>query len=240
MSREIRRLGFDAREIDTMHGAHWDVASPGLLRRLCRAVKSGDVRGLTLAPHPCGSFSVAQDRTGRLRSEEFPWGLTDRSAERRSKVAEGNRVARAIVRLIHVAQRCKIPWVLENPHSSRFWLLPPLRRLSGMNGVETSVVEFCMCGTKWRKRTRFLSGGVEADDLCRLRRLVCQGEQGLCGRTLLPHFRLSGTGPGGRPWTAIAQPYPQKLCRHLAWILTERARHEYADRSYRQLVGNRP
>lgn len=117
VATEIRRLGFDAREVDTVHGAEWDVASPRLLRRLGRALRSGEVLGLMVAP-PCGSFSVAQGRTGRLRIFGFPWGLPDLKPERRAKVDEGNRVARAVARLLLVARKFGIPWVVENPHSS--------------------------------------------------------------------------------------------------------------------------
>jgi len=239
VSRAIRALGFDSREIDILHGPRWDVRSRRLQAQLARSIRSTEVIAMMCAP-PCASFSVAQDRSGKLRDREHPWGLPGLRTEQQARVDEGNSVARAILKLARMAERHRLPWIIENPHSSRFWNLPDIAALRSLPSVSESVVDFCMCGTMWRKRTRFLSGNIEECDLERLRGLRCQGRNGICARTRLPHFRLSGCAPSNKPWTVIAQPYPHRLCSHLAWLLTENARSRFANESYRQLMGNRP
>ena len=61
--------------------------------------------------------------------------------------------------------------------------------------------DFCFWGTAWQKRTGLLFINFNPRELAG----TCPGCKS--------HTVLRGQGPGGVPWTRIAQPYPFKLCR---------------------------
>ena len=109
-----------------------------------------------------------------------------------------------------------IPWILENPHSSKCRFLPPMQKLMSSPHTQVIVVDFCQYGTKWRKRTRLLAGNVEYDDIQRLIQHRCVGTKGICTRTGRRHFQLTGSNKKGIPYTRLAQPYPSGLCQVLS------------------------
>ena len=182
-----------------------------------------------LAP-PGDSFSAARDRASVVRTRDWPWGLPPEflSIAEQKKIQLGNACFRSCISLIRLLDRHRTPWILENSASSKCWYLPYFHRLCSQPHVQTVISDFCQFGTRWRKRTRFCCGNIELDDLHRLQH-KCSGH-GMCSRTGRPHFQLTGTGPGNRNWTAIAQSYPVKLSEALAYSLT--ARWHYNSFSY--------
>lgn len=217
VAKAARALGFSAREWELLHGDNSDLTRPCVLYKLEQDIKNGKVLAAMLAP-PCSSFSPARDRTCVIRSKEFPYGLANLSDKDAEKVRVGNLCFKSAFRIIRVLNKYNVPWILENPHSSKCWYLPEFRKLMSLSSVHVRVTDFCCYGTKWRKRTRLLIGNVEYEDSLRLQR-TCSGTRGFCGRTNKQHFQLTGSGPGGVPWTRIAQPYPKRLCHHLAHVL---------------------
>ena len=167
----------------------------------------------------CTSFSRARDRTKMIRSHRFPWGLPKRflSPHEQESIRIGNSLFGACFRIIDCCLLHNIPWILENPLSSRCWNLPRLRQLQASPDIVNIHADFCQFGTAWKKPTLFLASRV--DDVHRLSR-VCRGSHGACSRTYKPHWLLTGAGPGGVPWTQLAEPYPTPLCRALAHVLT--------------------
>eukprot|EP00975_Prorocentrum_lima_P051623 10810770-Prorocentrum_lima.AAC.1 len=148
----------------------------------------------------------------------FPWGRPDISPKDTEKVQQGNATMQATLKLVAAFHKLSIPWVVEHPATSKAWYLPEVQALLRLPGVRLMQCDFCQYGSRWRKRTRFMCGHIDHNDLQRLSR-QCSGK-GVCSRTGRPHIQLTGSGPGGVPWTRIAQPYPGALCHHLAHCLT--------------------
>lgn len=169
----------------------------------------------------CTSFSRARDRTKVIRNHRYPWGIPRRflSEHEVNSIRIGNAVFRSCFKIIDCCLQYNIPWILENPFSSRCWNLPRLRFLQGCNFIQAIHADFCQFNTAWKKPTLFLCFGI--GDEHRLARR-CQGEKGLCSRTSKRHFLLTGSAPTGTPWTKVAEPYPTGLCRALAHVLTHR------------------
>lgn len=211
-------MGFNTREWELLHGENHDLTSLAVLSKVKQDIQHGKVLAAMLAP-PCSSFSIARDRTMVVRSPAFPWGLPDLPQHELAKVNIGNACFRSAFKLIHTLDRVGIPWILENPHSSKCWYLPPMRRLLDSHHTLVAVVDFCQYGTKWRKRTRLLAGNIDTDDFQRLLHRRCQGIKGVCSRTGRKHFQLTGSNKKGIPWTRVAQPYPSALCHDLAHAL---------------------
>lgn len=104
------RLGFASCEWDIRHGHQCDLTSRAVLRKLKCDVKAGKVLAVMLAP-PCSSFSVARDRT-KLSHQDW------------AKIELGNAFFRSRFSLIRLLDKFSVPWILENPHSSKCWYLP--------------------------------------------------------------------------------------------------------------------
>ena len=210
-----RKLGFKVFEYDVIHGPSYDLTAPALQARILNAMRTKQVLGVMMAT-PCTSFSVARDRTAVIRNRKFPWKLPHHQLSPKDavKVDIGNACARATLKFTRACNRHSIPWAVENPHSSKLWLLPEFERLACDPHTQVKVVDFCAYGTPWRKRTRLMFGNVDACDLARLDRCRCIGRY--CSFQSGRHFQLTGAGPNHKPWTLIAQPYPARLCRDLA------------------------
>ena len=223
VAKAARRLGFSAREWELLHGENSDltrlVTRPCVIYKFEQDIKHGKVLAAMLAP-PCSSFSPARDRTCVVRTKDAPYGLDNLSPKDAEKVRIGNLCFKAAFRIIRVLNKYNVPWILENPHSSKCWYLPEIQNLMNLPSVHVRVTDFCCHGTRWRKRTRFLIGNINEQDTMRLQQ-TCSGTRGFCGRTNQQHFQLTRSGPRGVPWTRIAQPYPKRLCHHLAHSLLD-------------------
>ena len=224
VAKACRQLGFSAKEWEIARGCQFDLTHPSVLKRIKYDVDQLLVLAAMLAP-PFSSFSVARDRTAAIRTRQFPWGLPDDQLldTDRTKIQQGNQCFKAAIRIISWLDTHHIPWILENPATSKCWYLPPLQKLESSPHVVAVFTDFCQYGCRWRKRTKLLCGNLDTQDLHRLQRL-CTGQE-LCSQTHKPHFRLTGSNHQGIPWTHIAQPYPTGLCRDLAFALTSPAHY---------------
>ncbi len=217
----MRRLGFNAREYEVRRNPLYDLTCRKTLKHIHADFDKGLVIAAMLAP-PCDTFSPARDRTAVIRTKDCPWGLprhlvSDKDWE---KLKRGNQTMRAAIGIAKHMLKRNLPWALENPHPSKCWSIPGLKTLSADTHVDVMVVDFCAYGTPWRKRTRILVGNVAEPDLGRLANKRCPATDGFCPFRNRKHFELTGSSHDGTPWARIAQPYPAKLCRDLAHILT--------------------
>ena len=217
VARAARALGFSTREWELLQGENHDLTKPAVQSKIKTDIQRGLVLAAMLAP-PCSSFSPARDRARVIRTRDCPWGLPNLPLHEVHKLEVGNACFRAAIKIIKWLDKHGIPWILENPSTSKAWLLPPLVQLEQANHTQSIVTDFCQFGTRWRKRTKLLVGNMDPDDIARCCRL-CHGPPGGCSRTHKKHFQLTGSARNGVPWTRIAQPYPPQLCHHLAYSL---------------------
>ena len=123
--------GFVARSWEiNEHPVKGDLCHPRTRRALVRDIMQGLVLAAMLAP-PCGSFSVARNRTSVIRTRKEPWGITFRplNAKEAAALEQGNATARAALGFIAVLQQCKVPWCLEHPLTSYLWKTPEVMAL---------------------------------------------------------------------------------------------------------------
>ena len=224
VGRALRQQGFRVYEYDIANGSQYDLTSPKNLHNILTAIRSGQVLGVMLAT-PCTSFSVARDRTCVIRDALHPWGLPREQLcdTDYKKIQVGNACARASLQIAHACVAYNVPWIIENPHSSKLWWVPEFEALACLPSSQVRIVDFCAYRRPWRKRTRFLFGQVDPQDLDRFLPRRCCEVHGRCSFRSGKHFNLTGSGPNNIPWTLIAQPYPPLLCKDLAHALGARA-----------------
>ena len=218
VAKQCRKLGYRAKECDILHGPGGDLTSSRVLRHIRQDINAGKVLAAMLAP-PCTSFSIARDRAKVIRTKEQPWGVDPELLNDKEKhiLHIGNLCFRSALRVVGWLHRKGIPWILENPFTSKCWWLPPVRKYLEDPACIRVATDFCQFGTPWRKRTLLLCGNLDSQDVDRLQR-QCQGPT--CSRSGRPHFQLTGSNAKGIPWTRVAQPYPAALCKALAFSLT--------------------
>ena len=115
--------------------------------------------------------------------------------------------------MLELAVERNIPFVLENPLTSRMWLMPSLSRFISKSGARFSQVDYCQYGTDWRKPTGLLHW--HSRNLEQILK-VCQPHRGVCSCSNRQHVRLVGRDATGTFWTLRAQPYPITFCKDIA------------------------
>ena len=223
-ARHVSRLSVC--EIDIKLDPLHDLCKKSLQSFILWLIHCDKIAGVWLGT-PCTSWSRARRNDGRgpppLRSNEALWGLPGLSDQDQERVREGNALARFSLRVFDICHRFGIPVGLENPATSRLWLVPQMQRLLDQPNVQLSVTDYCQDGMAWRKRTKVLSTHVDFRSVPRL----CMGKHGFCSRTHHKHVQLSGTCGKGF-LTRVAQPYPRNFCRRVATCFEQAI---YAQRS---------
>ena len=217
-SKAMRRVAkgqFECFEVDIMHGNQFDLSSSYVQKEILGLLKRGIVVFVWLGT-PCNSWSRARRWDGRgpgpLRDDhEFLMGLPNLSPVDQGKVHLGNRLMRFTAKVFRVCMEMGIPVTLENPHSSRLWLAPPIKHLLAHKQVEHGYTDYCQDHQPFRKRTRLMWSAIQLRSSLK----QCTGARGLCSRTGASHEQLSGS-VNGKFRTLLAQPYPHGLCRRLA------------------------
>ena len=130
---------------------------------------------------------------------------------------------KAVVKILNALTQALVPWILENPRSSRMWHLPEIDRLIRSKHAAFATGDVCQYGTRWRKRTGYLCMHCNPSTAERLLGKRCCGSHGVCSRSGERHRLLQGSGVGGKPLTLIAQPYPPKLAAVLSKTIVDAA-----------------
>ena len=182
-------------------GPNQDVLSEQNKSLIERLLRSGFILGLGAAIF-CSSFSRAVRPP--VRSASLPYGLPNLSRKMEEKVKLGNRHAQWLAHLLQVCIELKIHFWVENPDGSFLWYLDEFVELGARTASQVFRLDYCTLGTKWRKRSRFLTS------------THLRGQKFWCSRDHT-HLRLSGWSKvHGRSWTRVAQTYPKRLCFYLA------------------------
>ena len=132
--------------------------------------------------------------------------------------------------IIKLCDKYHLPWIVENPHATKLWLLPEFQQLLQASHTEVRVVDFCAYSRPRRKRTQLLFGNVFSQDLDRLsHRPIDAAQVTLEGAVFVNasifSVQLTGSGPGNVAWINIATPRPLQgpcacsvLCLHDSWL----------------------
>ena len=214
-----KRQGGAGEQFEIEKGPQYDLTSSTVVEPLLAAIRNSSYRGVMIAT-PCTSWTIARDRNSQIRTRNYLWGLPGLPKQLKHVVQLGNNCARTTEKVLCECLESGTKGILENPATSRLFLLKSMRRLLNKYPDKVSFVvgDFCQFGTPWKKPTGFLCVNIAPADVALLGRR-CTKTNGCCNKTGKPHIVLSGTSPQGVPWTRVAQPYPNALCSLLAKIL---------------------
>ena len=217
------KLGVAARVWDLEKGEEFDLTRASVCGGFRRDVADNKVIAGMIAT-PCRTWGPGGNRSFKLRSRLEPWGRTDVSmtAAQSTRLQEGNATMRAALKCIHALHKARAPWIHEHPSGTFAYMSEEWQRLLDDPSVMVVMLDQCMFGCKWRKRTMLVCGNLDEDDVARLRK-GCTGKNGYCSRTGQKHFHLEGKTTEGVPWTSIAQRYPARLYNALAHVLCAQA-----------------
>ncbi len=208
----LKRLGWRIHCFDVKHGPHEDLSLPAVQKYVMTLIAQADFVHIGL---PCNTYSSALRGKTVLRTRSHPFGRPDLTEAQRHKVGVHNELLAFTCRVLRFCRRHKIAVSLENPASSKLWRMPPIAQES--RDAKRAAVDYCAFGTRWRKRTSFLFW--RCDPLLGLNHFRCKLVNGSCCFSGRPHQKLTGHAPGGLPWTAVAEPYPRRLCPKIAEIV---------------------
>ena len=151
-----------------------------------------------------------------LTTEAGIHGLHELSAKDKARVEEANVLLAHTISLIKTAYNKGIPILMENPKSSRIWLMPNMIQLLGGTDHEIVHVDYCQYGeATWRKPTIFVTWNLPG-----LKLNKCSNFQ-RCSRTGKPHTSLIGK-KNCTFLTKLAEPYPSEMCEQIATYVLQR------------------
>ena len=217
MSRSWASVWLSAWALDICIDPRHDLNSRAVRSWIRHQMKIGVIIFLWFA-FPCGTFSRARRNNsgpGPLRGDtpELVWGVPGLLGNDAARVKAANGLLKHMVALCRFAQRLGIPFVIENPLTSRLWLVPDIVTLGSSPAAAIGVHDFCQSGTPWQKGTKLLTVGCnEIAIQCRR----CHPRAKLCSNSGKRHFVLEGKDAAGIFWTKRAEPYPAKFCALIA------------------------
>lgn len=212
LARAAATAGYRALALDVLFGTSCDLLNPSVRHFVKEFARLNPVK-LVWFGLPCQSWSRARRLDGGplpLRDDDvFLWGKVNLSKIDSQKVNLGNQLLLHTVAMIHHFHAAQIPWVLENPWTSRCWLTAQLRELIAYPNVTLSRADFCQFNVPWRKATGLMFGHLDLSPMCK----TCAGSSQRCSSSGKRHIVLQGKDSFGHWWTHRAQAYPAAFCK---------------------------
>ena len=160
-------------------------------------------------------------------------GLSHIKGKDLARVRAANRLVRRMCGLCRLCNSLDIAYYIENPRTSRLWLLPPILHLSNLRDTQIAQFDFCQFGTPWRKATSVLVYGNP--NLAQQQR-VCHFLIGyFCSGSGKRHVQLTGVDEHGQHLTHVAEPYPARLCKHWSSLIKDQAISDHMTARMRSL-----
>ena len=223
-AKAVHAAGWAAEGWDHADDPRADLLDDSLIECLVLRISRKEVAGVH-AGLDCKTWSRARKNDGRgpppLRDDTNVYGLPLLAAADTEKVRIANRMLANVLRLLAAAIEAGVPFSIENPRSSRLWLVPELLDYARSAGAEWAHVDYCQYQVPWRKSTTFLLFNWLPAQPSLLR---CTGCQKRCSATGKAHITLKGKDPLCVFWTSRACPYPVALCRDLAKLVVAKAK----------------
>ena len=226
LSKFLYLVGFDPIAVDHHFNRHqqqfpcinFDLSADGVPGEVADLINDEDVAFCHFAP-PCGTCSRAREidlgHRGQpmpLRSDAEPWGLASLGTEDRRRVESANRVYKNLDQIVSLLDKLGVPFAVENPRSSRYWMLPGLLTSSTSSGGLIDVdFQDCAFGGGTPKWCRWRSKFIDLSSLAR----KCDG--------LHEHvpWRRRRSDNFVELATKDTAQYPDDLCKSVAALVAE-------------------
>ena len=198
LAATLANQGFPSESYEILRAEAENVFRPDVSKRIFALMSQKQLAAVWIGIS-CASFTRARRAPPNSRmpkplrgdSPNEIYGLPDLCPKDEARVTLGNRQVRWAARVIRACIKHEIPVIVENPSSSRIWLVPEIVRLLPFSCCNL-VTHQCMFGATHNKPTRLVSWGMDVS--CMLRKCSCK--HGICDRTGLRHKVLTGKENG--------------------------------------------
>lgn len=218
MSQAMSKKGFRCAAWDIEYNSGCNILDPAVIKALWKFILQHHVVLIWLGM-PCQSWSRARRWDGGpppLRDDAVEiWGRQNLNKSDKQKTLAGNVLLLWTTTFVTLCNILSIPWIIENPWTSRSWNTPDMQRLI-KKGASLHQVDYCQYGVPWRKSTGLMLFGIP--QIASILKTGCPN-QGRCSRTSKRHIILSGKDSNDVWWTHRAQPYPHQLCYDIACFM---------------------
>lgn len=218
MSQAMSKKGFRCAAWDIEYNSGCNILDPAVIKALWKFSLQHHVVLIWLGM-PCQSWSRARRWDGGpppLRDDAVEiWGRQNLNKSDKQKTLAGNVLLLWTTTFVTLCNIISIPWIIENPWTSRSWNTPDMQRLI-KKGASLHQVDYCQYGVPWRKSTGLMLFGIP--QIASILKTCCPN-QGRCSRTSKRHIILSGKDSNDVWWTHRAQPYPHQLCYDIACFM---------------------
>ena len=167
----------------------------------------------------CSSFSRAVRPP--VRSRSCPDGLQQLTSGMQQKVELGNSHSVVLCRFIAQCSLYGVRFWVENPDGSYLWLQQHWKDIGANDYHNCLRLDYCVCGTPWRKRTRLFTD------------LHLAGQSCFCDRRHVHRKLVGWSRVHGCSWTKVAQALLGILLEQFGYYLFESGQSLYL---YRQIL----
>ena len=207
--------------VDITHDPQWDLTLPNTYDSICALALEGLLDVFVAGP-PCNTVSrlrhlFLENGPRPLRSRVLPWGLPGLSANENSRLIEANRLWLNTMSLAEIVSMQGGGHLIEHPGDPgepypSLWCTTEMTEMEARTNAVRSHMHQCPFGGIAPKYTIW-SGAI--DEMPSLDQVWCPGisDSHVHG---ISHGRKSD----GTFYSRALQRYPNKLCRHIAWMIS--------------------
>ncbi len=226
MAAHVRKKGIQAFEFDlTQQGGRRNILHANVLHELRALIAHPQCSGIWFG-YPCGTFSSARRNDGgpgalRGTNSKDIWGLPHLVGKERGRVDSANKLLLRMHELMKLCEVSNVPLYFGNPQSSKLWMHPIIKTRVRHKSSHLVTLDYCQCGTEWKKPTSILSFGnsdFHTGKSVRCKTIWCDGRS-LCSKSGKPHITLSGCVHGASKVqyrTNVACRYPPEFCEYVS------------------------
>ena len=234
LAEELAKLGWAVCSVDKEQPISTDLLDNVVREAIMEDVEAGMYDHIMLGT-PCETYSrLRKEPPGPrpLRSAEEITGLKSGLNEREKKqLKEGNEHTSFSSVVMVIAQRVGTAFTMENPepiYEVSIWLMPDIKKVQDLGGVENVNFDQCRYGCETTKPTRLMFHKI---DHSRFEHVRCNHEKKTfkdsSGRSYYAahervKHRMRVTPGGGREFASKALGnYKKEFCEALAWDISK-------------------
>ena len=159
LSKALQSLGHIVHSCDKKNDPKHDILDKKCARRIKLLIEKINCIGVWFGM-PCGTFTSARRYDGKgpkpIRSREHVLGLPTLCGRDKLRVDLANKLVDLMYDLCLLCWKTGTSFYIDNPRSSLLWVMPTMKLLAFLTGVQQVRFDYCQFGATWKKHTKQL------------------------------------------------------------------------------------